>query len=89
MPYVLVLFQVEDYPRWKSAFDDSADTRKAGGVKSCQLFHIESETNNFVILFEWDTMENARKFMHSPELKEKMQKTGVIGKPTITFIEKI
>ena len=87
--YVLTLLKVEDYTRWRSAFDDAGDIRKAGGMVSSQIFHIAEDPNNLVILFEWDTLENARRFMESGELKERMQKSGVTGKPDTLFIEKI
>jgi L-rhamnose mutarotase len=85
---MLALFQCEDYPRWKSVFDKATDAQKAAGVKSYQLFHIEKQTNNLVLIFEFDTMENARDFMFSPEMEERMWKAGVIGFPNINFMEK-
>ena len=90
MIYMLALFQCEDYLRWKSVFDNAADAQKAAVVKSYQLFHIEKQTNNLVLIFEFDTtLENARNFMFSTEMKERMRKAGVIGFPNINFMEKL
>jgi hypothetical protein len=42
-----------------------------------------------MILFEWDTLENARNFSQSQDLKDKMQEAGVIGTPEIRYLEQI
>jgi hypothetical protein len=31
-------------------------------------------------------MENAKKFVQSPELKTAMEKAGVVGQPNVTFL---
>ena len=38
------------------------------------------------ILLEWDTRDNLQQFAQSDELKERMQRAGVIGPPDINFI---
>jgi heme-degrading monooxygenase HmoA len=88
VPFVLItLHKVEDYAKWKTEFDSGMDMRKEAGEKSYQVFHIDDDSNNLAILFEWDNLDNARKFMESNKLREKMQKGGVIGEPEIRFLE--
>jgi hypothetical protein len=41
------------------------------------------------ILFEWDTVENAKKFGMSDDLKKTMEQAGVIGKPHIHFLKEV
>ena len=45
--------------------------------------------NEMVVIFEWDSLEKARKFAQSEDLKKTMQRAGVIDKPDIYFLEKI
>ena len=72
MSYILVTrHKVEDYARWKSAFDGDTEMRKGAGEKSYQIFHTDDDPNNLAILFEWDNLDNARKFMQSEELRER------------------
>jgi hypothetical protein len=40
-------------------------------------------------LFEWDSIENAQKFVRSDETKEAMQNAGVVGMPAIYFVEEV
>jgi quinol monooxygenase YgiN len=89
--FVLVTqHKVEDYAKWKTEFESSGiDMRKKAGEKSYQIFRTDDDPNNLVMLFQWDSIDNARKFMESNELREGMQKAGVIGQPEIRFLEEV
>jgi heme-degrading monooxygenase HmoA len=87
MAYMFVQHGVQDYEAWKSVFDSVGDLRRRNGEKSYQILRQENGSNKLVALFEWDSLENARKYAASPELKEAMQRAGVTGKPEILFLE--
>lgn len=87
MAYMFVRHSVQDYEAWKSVFDSVADLRRRSGEKSYQILRQENDSKELVALFEWDSLENARKYAASPELKEGMQRAGVTGKPEILFLE--
>lgn len=87
MAYVLVRHKVNDYEVWKSVFDDFADSRKLGGEKAYQVFRAEDDSNNVILLFEWESFESAHAFLHSQDLKDAMQKAGVAEEPYIRFME--
>jgi heme-degrading monooxygenase HmoA len=86
MTLVLVKHAVKDYTAWKSVFDGFADFRRASGEKSYRIWQPENDGNNLTLLFEWDTPENAHKFMESSRLKETMQKAGVASQPEIQYL---
>jgi antibiotic biosynthesis monooxygenase (ABM) superfamily enzyme len=87
MAYMFVRHSVRDYEAWKSAFDSAIDLRKQNGEKSYQILRQGNGSNELVALFEWDNLDNARKYAASPELKAAMEKAGVTGKPEILFLE--
>jgi quinol monooxygenase YgiN len=87
MAHLLIRHKVKDYPAWKKVFDEVIDTRRADGEKSYQILHTDNDKNNIVALFEWDSIENAKKYTSSPELKEAMGKAGVVEQPEIYFLE--
>ena len=87
MAYMLVRHSVQDYKAWKSVFDSVADLRRRNGEKSYRILSQENGSNDLVALFEWDSLDNARKYAASPELKEAMHRAGVVGKPEILFLE--
>lgn len=87
MANLLVHHKVEDFNKWKPLFDGHASFRSQMGAKSGKVFHSEDNPNDIFILFEWDSLENAKKFSHSDSLKEVMMNAGVIGMPNIHFLE--
>ena len=87
MAHLFVRHKVKDYPAWKKVFDGFIETRRSGGEKKYQIFHPDNEANNVLALFEWDNIENAKKFAHSSELKEAMGNAGVVEQPEIYFLE--
>jgi heme-degrading monooxygenase HmoA len=89
MPYVFIRHEVKDYDKWKSVFDENRVFRTAGGEKGGRLFHNIDDSSETFIIFKWDTLENARKFTESDDLKKAMQKAGVAEKPDIYFLEEI
>jgi quinol monooxygenase YgiN len=83
---MLAQHKVENFASWKEVFDSVADLRQKNGEKSAQIFHDANEPNSLTLLFEWDNLDNARQYAQSPELKAAMQKAGVAGPPTISFL---
>jgi heme-degrading monooxygenase HmoA len=89
MQQTLIRHKVKDYAKWKPVFDEDSATRKAAGEKGGQLFRNKDDQNEIIIMFKWDTMEHARKFFESEDLKKIMKKAGVIDKPDIYFLEEV
>ena len=87
MTTVLIKHQVQDYDKWKDAFDAFIDNRKAGGEKTYHIYRTLNNLNNVVVVFEWDSAENAITFLQSDELKAAMQQAGVAGPPEINIME--
>ena len=78
MPYTIMHQKVKDFNKWKADFDATADVRKAGGVKSLQIFQAIGDPNTVVIVTEWNEVDSIGKFMQSAGLAERQQLAGVI-----------
>ena len=89
MATMLVQHKVMDYDEWRKVYDSVADLRSSNGEISDQIYRDDSDPNNLTLLFEWDSMENAKQYAQSPELKAAMEKAGVDGPPTIFFLEEV
>ena len=89
MSYILVRSKVEDYAKWKPVFDEQRSFRKSSGSKGENVFRNADNPNELFVLLEWDNLERARQFAQSSELREAMQKAGVVDKPDINFLEKL
>ncbi|MFN2291243.1 MAG: antibiotic biosynthesis monooxygenase [Anaerolineae bacterium] len=84
---MFVRHSVKDYDEWKSVFDSVSDLRKRNGELSYQILREDNGSGRVFALFEWDNLDNARKYAASPELKAAMERAGVTGKPEISFLE--
>jgi len=89
MPYLLVRHKVADYAKWKLFFDQHGATRQASGSQGGRLLRNANDPNELVILFEWDDLEKARQFSQSNDLREIMQRAGVVDQPDIYFLEEV
>ena len=78
MPYTIIHQKVKDFNKWKADFDATPDVRKAGGMKSLQIFQAVSDPNTVVIVIEWDALDSIEKFVQSAGLSERQQQAGVI-----------
>jgi hypothetical protein len=83
---VLVHHEVSDYPTWKSVFDAALDWRHEHGERSCRIFHTAGNVTDLILIFEWESLEQARSFMASDELKARMAKAGVKNQPRVDFM---
>jgi len=86
MAGMLVQHKVKDFANWKKVYDSQAALRASSGELSDQIYHNASDPNQLILVFKWNSVENAQKFAQSPELKAAMEKAGVAGPPTITFL---
>jgi len=86
MIQVLVHHQVADYDNWRSVFDAALDFRHNGGECGCRIFRQAGNPNDLTLLFEWENMERAKRYLSSAELREKMRQAGVVGVPEIQYL---
>lgn len=91
MPYVLGRFKVKDYNQWYSGFSspEGAAMRKESGAQSYQIFQTEDDPNHIVILLEWDTLDNARKYFQSEKFRGAQKDSGVLGPPEMFFLKEV
>ncbi len=80
MPRLLARGKVTDFNKWKPSFDQLSDARKKYGAKGWLLLRDADKPNEVTVLAEWDSLENARKYVkESNELKNHLQSAGFKG----------
>lgn len=62
------------------------NSRKAAGCKGTQVFRSSEDPNEILVLLEWNDLESARQFAQSQDLREVMQRAGVVGQPDVYFL---
>ncbi|MEO6050857.1 MAG: cyclase [Pyrinomonadaceae bacterium] len=84
--YVLVRSKVRDFSEWKAEYDNHLPSRDAAQLSEKYLLRSTEDQNEVVILFEAADMDKAKAFTASDDLREAMQKSGVVDKPDIYFL---
>lgn len=87
MVHVIVRHKVADYSRWKEAFDAHLSTRRAAGELGHRVLVSVEDPREVTVLLDWDGLERARRFVGSDDLKQTMQKAGVVGDADVRFVE--
>jgi len=81
--------RVEEYPRWKKIFDDTLDWRREMGEVSYRVYQRVDESDAIVVVSEWNAESDARDFLRSPELANRMDEAGVKGEPEALLLRQV
>jgi heme-degrading monooxygenase HmoA len=87
MVHVIVRHKVADYGRWKEAFDAHLGKRKAAGEVGHRVLLSVDDPHEVTLVLDWDSLERARSFAGSADLKQAMQGAGVVGDPDFRFLQ--
>ena len=87
---VLIHHEVADYIAWKAAFDAAFDWRRKNGERSCRILRSAGNVTDLTLFFEWESsLEKARAFIASEELKATLASAGVKGPPRVDFLTEV
>ena len=89
MATLFVRHQVADYRKWRQVYDEFDAVRRGMGVTSHGVYQLDGNPNDVTAYHEFDTMESAKAFAGSPQLKEAMGRAGVQGAPDIWFTNRV
>jgi heme-degrading monooxygenase HmoA len=87
MVYIIAKLKLESFDKWKPVFNERSSVRRESGSKEARLFRNSNDPNEAMILFKWDNMENAKKYLESEALKETLKKVGATF--TITYLDEV
>lgn len=82
---MFVRHDVTDYGAWRKAYDGFDATRSKMGVTAQAVYRSADDPNNVTVTHDFKTVESAKSFAASAELKATMAKAGVKGAPQIWF----
>jgi hypothetical protein len=86
MLYVMIRHKVADFAKWKLAYDAHAPARQSAGLNEEHLLRNIDNPNEVVLLFAAEDLKKAQAFAASSDLREAMQRAGVIEKPDVYFL---
>jgi hypothetical protein len=79
---------VADYGVWRKGYDEFDATRRSMGVTSDGVYQLDGNPNDITLYHEFATMDAAKTFAASTELRDAMAKLGVVGAPNIWFAQR-
>ena len=81
-----VSHEVEDYDAWKTVFDGKSDLHAEAGISIIAVARSLDNQNNVVVVSTAADFETLQNFVDRPELQEAMKEAGVVGEPTMNFM---
>ena len=78
-------FKVKDFKAWRTGYNGNEKSRLSAGITNGRVFHSADDPNDVVVLQDVADVAKARTWLGSEDLKAAMQKSGVIGSPSIRF----
>lgn len=88
MAFLLIRHEVKDFNTWKTGYDAHQSKRAEAGLTEKFLLRGADDDNEVVLLLEAQSLDRARVFSASSNLREKMLEVGVIDRPEIYFLDK-
>ena len=89
MATLFVRHEVADFATWKKVYDDFGGERQNQGVIGHGVYQSEDDPNDVTVYHHFKSMDAAKAFMGSPELKKAMSAAGVRGEPQFWFTIRI
>jgi hypothetical protein len=76
-------FKVEDFNTWRTSYNGHEKDRASAGITNGRVFRSADDQNDVVILADVADVSEARTWFGSSEMKSVMEKSGVLGSPSI------
>jgi hypothetical protein len=77
--------KVKDYAAWRTSFDSHEKNRLSAGLTNGRVYRRAEDQNDVVVVLDVSDAAKARTWFGSDEQKSSMEKSGVIGTPSLRF----
>lgn len=85
---LIVTHEVKDFDAWKAVFNAGEEMRSKSGIHAQGVYRALDNPNMVTVVSSVSDMEGMKKLTNSPEMKQAMEKAGVISKPEVKIIQK-
>jgi len=83
---IILKFKVKDFAAWKTSYEGNDSVRMANGLHKYVIGRAYDDSSTVLVAMKADDMDKAKAFTKDPSLKQRMQKGGVLGAPSIQFV---
>jgi len=87
MRYLFIRHSVRNFDAWKIAYDADRANRDQAGLKEVQLLRNSENPDDVFLLFEAADPAKASAFAQSADLRTRMERAGVVGRPELHVLE--
>ena len=89
MPFLLVRHNVEDFAEWRVAYEEHVRRLPVTVARGSRIFRSADNANEVMVLSEWRSLEEARRFARSDGLRQALQRAGVADQPEVYYLEEV
>src|SRR5271169_1012950 len=76
-------FKVKDFNAWQTSYNGNDRNRTSAGITKSKVFRGSDDPNDVLLLQDVADVSKARTWYGSSEMKSLMEKSGVVGSPSI------
>jgi hypothetical protein len=84
---LIIQHKVANFAKWKPVYESHDSTRRSYGLTNYVLGRGLTDSNMVLVVLKMDDVNKAKELTGSQGMKDRMQKAGVTGKPTFTYLE--
>jgi hypothetical protein len=82
-PPCRIHFKVKDFNAWQTSYNGNEKNRTSAGITKSKVFRSSDDPNDVLLLQDVADVSKARTWYGSSEMKSLMEKSGVVGSPSI------
>jgi hypothetical protein len=88
MATLFVRHRVQDYAKWREAYEGVAPKQKQSGVLAEAVYQTEGDPTDVTVTHDFASLAEAKAFAESQDLRDAMATAGVLGAPTVWIANK-
>jgi CRISPR/Cas system CSM-associated protein Csm5 (group 7 of RAMP superfamily) len=78
-----IRFKVKDFNAWQTSYNGNEKNRTSAGITKSKVFRSNDDPNDVLLLQDVADVSKVRTWYGSSEMKSLMEKSGVVGSPSI------
>jgi hypothetical protein len=76
-------FKVKDFNAWQTSYNGNEKNRASAGITKSKVFRSAEDPNDVLLLQDTADVSKVRAWYGSSEMKSVMERSGVLGSPSI------
>lgn len=84
---LIIQHKVANFAKWKPMYESHDSIRRSYGLTNYILGRGLNDPNMVVVILKMDDVNKAKELTGSQDIKDRMQKGGVTGKPSFNYLE--